>query len=376
MESGALAASMIGSVRGLAESQGAAGRLVRTLRLGDPNRADAPPLNQLRGSGLDARLFTDLSALDAGAMITPNDRFYIRTACPNDANARRPWTIALGGRVRRPATVTLDTLERLVAPMGAHLLECSGNSNPNNYGLMSVTRWDGVAIGTLLDRAQPSSRDTRVLISGMDDERRASVTSTPGASWIFSRDDLERARAFLATRMNGVPLPRHHGAPGRLIVPGWYGCTCIKWVNRIDLVDDSVEATPQMQEFAARTHQPRGARLAREFEPAVIDTAALPIRVEQRIIDNRVIYRVVGILWGGSQPTNALQIRFRSGERWEEVTDCPRPATTATWSLWSHLWRPREPGRYDIVLRVNDPTIRTRRLDLYFYVRTVDIIET
>src|SRR5262249_50082598 len=154
-------------------------------------------------------------------------------------------------------------------------------------------------------------------------------------------------------------LPRHHGAPARLVVPGWYGCTCIKWVNRIDLVDDVAPATPHMQEFATRTHQPGGARLAREFEPAVIDVAALPIRVEQGILDSRVVYRVVGILWGGSKPTNALQIRFRSGQPWQDVTDCPLPTTTATWSLWSHLWRPWEPGRYDIVVRVNDPTIRT-----------------
>jgi len=353
----------------------AGGRFVRTLRLGDPARADNPPLNQLLGAGLDARLFTDLSGLAPGAMVTPNDRFYIRTACPPQADATRGWTIALGGDARQPHTVRLDLLDPLVAPMGTHLLECAGNSNPNNYGLLSVARWDGIPVGAVFDRMRPSSAASRVLVSGVDDDR-PSRTSAPGASWIFSRDDLERAHAFLATRMNGVPLPRHHGAPVRLIVPGWYGCACIKWVDRIDLVADDADATPQMREFAARTHQPADATRARDFVPAVIDVAATPIRVEQWAVNGRPVYRIVGILWGGPTPTNALQIRFGSGEPWVNVSDCPRPETAATWTLWSHQWRPSEPGRYEIVLRVNDPAIRTRRLDLFFYVRLVDITDT
>ena len=47
--------------------------------------------------------------------------------------------------------------------------------------------------------------------------------------------------------MNGAPLTRDHGFPVRLIVPGWYGCSCIKWVDRIELVADEAPATTQMQ---------------------------------------------------------------------------------------------------------------------------------
>jgi DMSO/TMAO reductase YedYZ molybdopterin-dependent catalytic subunit len=201
----------------------------------------------------------------------------------------------------------------------------------------------------------------------------------PGASWIFSRDDLPRA--LLAMRMNGAPLPRDHGFPIRLIVPGWYGCACIKWVDRIDLVPDEAPATAQMQEFAARTHQDiRRLRtstppLARDFIPAVIDTAAMPVRVEKWIAGGRVEYRITGIIWGGSTPTNALSIRFKTSQPWTPVDDCPMPASTLTWSLWSHTWRPDAPGRYQIVLKVTDPSIRTRRLDLFFYVREILIDE-
>jgi DMSO/TMAO reductase YedYZ molybdopterin-dependent catalytic subunit len=282
--------------------------------------------------------------------------------------------VALGGRVRRPQTLRAAALSPLVRPMGAHLLECAGNTNPNNYGLISAARWDGVPLGALLDRAAvPDSAYVRV--SGVDDEQSPSRTSTPGATWIFGRQDLERTGAFLATRMNGDPLSRHHGAPARLVVPGWYACACIKWVARIDVVPHDAPPTSQMLEFAARTHQPRDARLAREFMPAAIDVAALPVRVEQWNLEGRRVYRIVGIVWGGTAAANALQIRFRTGDDWADVDDCPPRPTAATWGVWSHAWRPSEAGRYAIVLRVKDPAVRTRRLDVSFYVRSVDITD-
>jgi hypothetical protein len=175
--------------------------------------------------------------------------------------------------------------------------------------------------------------------------------------------------------MNGAPLPRDHGSPVRLIVPGWYGCACIKWVDRVDLVPDDAAATPQMIEFARRTHQQGQPALAREFTPAVIDAAAMPVRVEKWTAAGRIVYRIVGIVWGGSKPTNALQIRFKSIQPWVAVDDCPMPATSTNWALWSHVWRPEAPGRYEIVLRVNDPAVRTRRLDIFFYTREVQIEE-
>ena len=367
--------------------------------LGNPGGFPTPPFGRLLGSGLDARLFTDLSQLGETAgrpqsalrspqsamIVTPNDRFFVRTAFPSTLARTDPWTIQLGGLVQTPIELNLRDLESLIAPGGRYLIECSGNADQTNYGLMSVADWEGVPLAALLDRARPSAASYRILVSGVDDERMPSRTSVPGASWIFSRDDLQRA--LLAVRMNGAPLPRDHGFPVRLVVPGWYGCSCIKWVDRIDLVADEAPATTQMREFAARTHQPFDSRdiasslragipaLARDFTPAVIDTAAMPVRVEKWLVDGRLAYRVTGIVWGGSKPTNALSIRFRSSQAWVPVDDCPMPASTLMWSLWSHVWRPDAPGRYQIVLRVNDPAIRTRRLDIFFYVREIQIDE-
>jgi len=348
-------------------------RFISAVPLVAPGAAP-PPFGRLLGAGLDARLFTDLSQLgrtQSDAVVTPTDRFFVRTAFPSTLARTDPWTIRIGGLVKSPLQLNLRDLDPLVASGGRYLLECSGNSDPSNFGLLSTADWDGVPLAALLDRARPSVASYRVLVSGVDDEASRPRTSTPGASWIFSRDDLQRA--LLAVRMNGAPLPRDHGFPVRLVVPGWYGCSCIKWVDRIDLVPDDAPATSQMREFATRTHQPSGLLKAMDFAPAVIDTASTPVRVEKWTIGGRLAYRVIGIIWGGSTPTNALSIRFKSTLPWVPVDDCPMPASTLTWSLWSHVWRPDTPGRYQIVLRVNDPAIRTRRLDIFFYVREIQI---
>ena len=361
-------------------TQTSSARLIAAVPLGAPGGAGMPPFGRLLGAGLDARQFTDLALLaESGvtnhpsALLTPTDRFFIRTAAPAALPPADRWALRVGGLVHAPVDLDLPALEPQARQGGRYLIECSGNSDQATYGLMSAADWEGVPLGAVLDRVRPAVGSSRVLVSGVDDEGSRPVTSVPGASWIFSRDDLQRA--LLAVRMNGAPLPRHHGFPIRLVVPGWYGCSCIKWVDRIELVRDEAPATTQMREFAARTHQSPGAALARDFTPAVIDTAAMPVRAEKWLIDGRLAYRLTGIVWGGAKPTNALSIRFRSGQPWVKVDDCPLPASTLTWSPWTHTWRPEAPGRYQIVLRVDDPSIRTRRLDIFFYVREIQIDE-
>jgi DMSO/TMAO reductase YedYZ molybdopterin-dependent catalytic subunit len=283
------------------------------------------------GDGLDARLFTDLSTLgplgpsDAGAPTTPTERFFVRTAAPSSLPPparRNAWTVTVGGLVQQPIEMGLDVLERLSGPAHRCLLECSGNGDAAAYGLMSVADWEGVPLPTVLDRVRPAATGPyRILVSGLDDETTASRTSIPGASWIFSGDDLRQA--VLALRMNGEPLPPNHGAPVRLVIPNWYGCACIKWVNRIEIVPDDARPTSQMLEYAARTHQVGPPALARDYTPAVIDAAAMPVRVERWSVDGRTLYRIIGIVWGGTKPTGALAIRFKTGQPWTPVENCP-----------------------------------------------------
>jgi DMSO/TMAO reductase YedYZ molybdopterin-dependent catalytic subunit len=352
------------------------GRLLRVVPLGRFDGRPAPPLGQLLGAGLDARLFTDVSGLTPETLVTPTDQFFVRTAASTAHAARGSSRIRVNGP--RPFDLTPADLAARSTPAGTHVMECSGNSDPANFGLISAARWSGVPISTLLEQAGAASARSLVRVAGFDDERQRTQTSVPGASWLFSRDDLERAGAFLATGMNDGPLPLDHGFPARLVVPGWYGCVCIKWVTSIDVVGPDERPTAQMQEFGERTHQvgPGGAPTrARDYQPAVMDLAAMPVRVEQWQVGDARLYRVVGVRWGGETRTRALTIRFRHDERYVRVEQALEPPSTTMWALWAHTWRPASPGRYQITLGVADPTIRTRRLDLFFYVREIEVDE-
>jgi DMSO/TMAO reductase YedYZ molybdopterin-dependent catalytic subunit len=356
----------------LAQNLPAGGRHVGVVPFADAELN--PPFHTLIDAGLDARLYTDLSALSTGSLVTPNDRFFVRTAFPDQLDASRPWSIDVTGLVRNSPALSLTDIEPLVERQGPFVMECAGNNDPGNYGLMSAAAWAGAPFARLLERLQPGKGASRVRISGFDGHSAVPRSSLPGASWVFTLDELTSAGAFLATQMNGEPLPRNHGWPVRLVVPGWYGCTCIKWVNEIALVGDEEPATRQMREFAARTHQDGTPRLAREYAAAAMDLAALPVRIEKWVVADRLRYRVIGIVWGGARVPRRLRIRFRSSEPFHSFDVSPAPASPLTWGLWSYDWQPTAPGLYQIVLKPEEG-IASRRLDLYFYTRSVRIDE-
>ncbi len=353
---------------------GSAGELLETLPL-FRGRSQAQAFGvKYGGQGLDARMVTDLSLLEPDDLITPTERVFIRTEIPPAARAHRgPWLIDTTGRGADGRALTLDDLRPHATAMGSHLIECSGNANASNFGLMSVAEWDGIPLVDVVARLPRVDGAVGVLVSGVDHVGQVSERSTAGASWVFPLASLERLGAFLAVGMNGEPLPDDHGKPVRLVVPGWYGCTWIKWVNEIRFVGPDEPATSQMIEFAGRTHQTRAHALAIDYTPADIQTAATPVRVEKRRSASGIDYRIVGIVWGGTTPIEELAIRFDRTADFEPFRICPAPATHRTWSLWEYRWKPTEPGTYDIALRVPDATVPQRRLTSGYYMRQVVI---
>src|SRR6266850_3476459 len=298
------------------------------------------PLDTLLASELDGRLFSDLSSLTPENPVPPTERFYVRTCASHLLENEKGWKIRLDGLVDKAATLTIEDLKKSAKPAGLHLMECSGNARATRFGMISVADWSGAPISDLLEFCKPKPQATRVAVSGFDSYSARSATSLPGADWVFTVEQLKASKAFLATEMNGQPLNKDHGAPVRLVVPGWYGCTAIKWVNAITFVDENALGTSQMQEFAARTHQQGVPKLATDYLPAIINQAAMPTRVEKWLVDEKIKYRVVGILWGGSRPVKKLEIRFNPDEDYVGVDSFTQTANDP-WSFWSHAWTPK-----------------------------------
>ena len=259
--------------------------------------------------------------------------------------------------------------------MGAHLLECSGNNNPANFGLMSVAEVGRRAARRRRRHAPAVTEATAVLVSGVDPDQ-PSTTSIRGASWVFPLSSLDSVGAFLAVRVNGEPLPLDHGKPVRLVVPGWYGCSWIKWVDEIRLVDASEPATSQMREFAA----------ARTRPPSTI--SRLPMRRRRfRPRPPRFVSRSARAPPASSTASSAssgVARAWSTGSRSASATGSRGSRST------SALPRsPRRPGRcgatagslpapgvYSIALRVPDASVPQRRLDSGYYVRQVTVDES
>jgi DMSO/TMAO reductase YedYZ molybdopterin-dependent catalytic subunit len=331
-------------------------------------------MDTAQGTELDGRLYTDLSRLSLQEPVIAPDHFYVRTRVSKLLPDVKSWRVRVDGLVEKPRNRTIEELRSTAKPLGLHLMECAGNVPLTNFGMISVASWGGVPLADILEKSAAKSQASQVLVTGFDQYATKSLTSVPGASWVFSIGDVKAAGAFLATEMNGNPLTPDHGAPVRLVVPGRYGCACIKWVTGITFANDTAEATSQMQEYSGRTHQKGIPALARDFQPATIDQAAMPIRIEKWLVEEKIKYRVVGIAWGGHTPVKTLMIRFNPEEDYVPVDNFVQTKNDP-WTLWTHAWLPREPGTYSIRLIVKDPAVRTRRLDSGYYVRSVEISE-
>jgi len=90
-------------------------------------------------------------------------------------------------------------------------------------------------------------------------------------------------------------------------------------------------------------------------------------------VNEKIKYRVIGILWGGSRPIKVLEIRFNPEDDYVRVDQFSQ-TTNDPCSGWSHAWRPTT-GTHMIRLRVTDPEVQTRRLDSGYYVRSVEVTE-
>ena len=234
-------------------------------------------------------------------------------------------------------------------------------TTPPNFGLMSVAEWDGVPLDDVVSRLQPARARRRC-------SSAASITTSASSAAPRRRELGVPARVARSSRR----LPRRpherraaaadHGQPVRLVVPGWYGCAWIKWVNEIRLVGADEPATSQMKEFAGRTHQTARHDLARDYAPPDIQTAAMPIRVEKRRTAAGLEYRIVGIVWGGTEARRSAGDPFRRRRSVDAVSrSVPHPRPTPSGRCGS-TGGSRRPGFYASSLRVPNPAAPQRRL--------------
>ncbi|MEJ2885925.1 sulfite oxidase [Actinomycetospora aeridis] len=276
--------------------------------------------------------------------LTPVDAFYHR----NHA-AERPrldpatWALRVDGMVERPATFSLDALrERFREHSEVVTLQCAGNrraglmevadppgETPWGPGATGTARWAGVRLADVLREAGVAPGATDVAFTGADVAEEADepyAVSVP----------LEKALAdevLLAWSMNDAPLPSAHGAPVRVVVPGWIGARSVKWLERVTVADE-----PSRGHFQAVAYR----LLPADDAPAPGRGVALgPIAVNADVLspaDGAEVpagpVRVTGdALAGGDRTVVRVDVSTDDGATWHEA-DLEPQASRWSWRHW------------------------------------------
>src|SRR5262245_48086553 len=193
--------------------------------------------------------FNAESAIEAlGPDVTPTAGFYVRSNFDVPTLSAASHRIAVAGNVARPLELSVDDLRRLGTTTLLTTMECAGNNRmslaplpsgePWLGGAVSTGRWTGTPLAAVLDAAGVERGTVEILVEGADRGKPADGPPDIPFARALPLDKARHADTILAFEMNGQPLPADHGAPLRLIVPGWYGMAAVKWVSRVEALTE------------------------------------------------------------------------------------------------------------------------------------------
>src|SRR5205823_10927197 len=179
-------------------------------------------------------------------VVMPSAHFYVRNHFQIPAVDPATWRLKVGGLVERPLELSLRDLQGMSSQTQFVTLECAGNGRSRldppvagekwGLGAVSTAEWTGVPLVDVLDRAGPKAGAVDVVLRGADGGAVPGRTEGIRFERSLKLDEARGSEVLLAYAMNGEALPARHGYPLRVIVPGWYAVTSVKWLTEIEVI--------------------------------------------------------------------------------------------------------------------------------------------
>ncbi|HKG67072.1 MAG TPA: sulfite oxidase [Solirubrobacteraceae bacterium] len=279
------------------------------------------------------------------------------------------WRLEVGGRVSRPLSLSLEDLCSRPAVTRAVTMECAGNgrarlephivSQPWLLEAVGNAEWTGVPVAALLEEAGLADDALEILFTGLD----RGVEGGEEQSYQRSLTLAEAADgALLAFAINGEPLPPQHGFPVRLIVPGWYGMTSVKWLSRIDAIAEPFAGYQQATGYRIRAHEgDEGTPVTRIMPRALMAPPGIPDFMSRARFLEAGPCEVTGRAWSGWGAIEAVDVSTDGGATWEPASLGPEPSPGA-WCAWSFAWD-AAPGEHELCCRARDAAGNAQPVD-------------
>src|SRR3954447_13228660 len=295
-----------------------------------------------------------------GYPITPVGLHYLLTHYDVPAVDPASWVLDLAGAVERPLRLSLADLRAMPTAGVVVTMECAGNgralleprplSQPWLHEAVGTAEWVGVPLAALLDEAGVASDAVEVVFSALDRGVENGVDQTFERS--LSLGEGRRPEVLIALEMNGLPLLPQHGAPARLIVPGWYGMTNVKWLSAITLVRQPFSGYQQSWSYRLRQDASEaGVPLSRMAPHALMQPPGIPdFYTRDRVVDMGTC-PLSGRVWSGGAAIEGVEVSVDDGTTWADATLGSADLGPWAWRSWEFDWRPTRPGQHVLACR-------------------------
>lgn len=302
---------------------------------------------------------------------TPFTKFFIRNngQMPEEAKDADKWSIKIDGEVNKPLDITLGELKAKFKPVTRRMvLECGGNGrsfftpqargNQWTNGGAGCAEWTGVRVVDVLKAAgvKPSA-----VFSGHygADPHLSGDTSRVAISRGVPIKKLMDENNLIVWAMNGQPLPNVHGGPVRLMIGGWPGSVCAKWLNRIwirDKVHDGQGMGGTSYRVAINPMVPGG----KVDEKNMKDLESMPVRsIITNPADGTKIpagtreVKLRGASWAGDNEVKQVDVSTDYGATWHRA-QVGKPKNKYDWQRWTATVKLPSDGYFEIWTRGTD----------------------